>query len=319
MEDTETLKEESPRESTVALSRANTPDIETCCTMNTTLSDVTSSLSSPSRNTETRSSTSRKNKYSYHARTRSDVCFKRCFSSQMPIYPKATDGLPVMTGCARQLRRLLCCAGWCAKRSGVYIYSEESGRSMNLSAKELQLIEQSWLDIENKDELGKEVFKRVLLSNEKIRTIFDLHTCPDDELDQNETFKRHLKSLSLFIGICATSVAVGSERLVSIARRIGEKHVNFRWVTFDAEYWLLIKGIMVDVIASKQRPKEVEKVRSAWNTLLSFVISEIKHSFLCELNSRNTKQRDNQNTKAALMQKLQDEWELLRQHRNSLQ
>ncbi|KHJ41230.1 globin [Trichuris suis] len=252
---------------------------------------------------------------------RSDGLFAYCFPGRMRLYSKAStasDVISPMTGCARQLRRLFFCINWCTKADGAYLYSEVSGRSLNLTARELGLIEQSWMEIDDKEELGREVFRRVLLSNEKIRTVFDLHTCPDDELDQNEIFKRHLKSLSLFLGICATSVSVGSDRLVSIARRIGEKHVNFRWVTFDAEYWLLMKGIMVDVVASKQRAKEAPQIRDAWNKLLSFVIAEIKHSFLCELNNRNTKQGMDSNVKEALMQKLKDEWELLRQSRNSL-
>ncbi|KRX79920.1 Eukaryotic translation initiation factor 3 subunit F, partial [Trichinella sp. T6] len=197
----------------------------------------------------------------------------------------------------RAAQRTLRFCSTCLGNTGIYLYSEKSGRTLNLSVYDKRLIEESWCALRDKDEVAKQIFLRVLTSNEKIRTIFDLHTCPDDELEENSAFQRHVKSLSLFLSICADSLSVSPDRLVSIARSIGEKHVNFRWVSFDAEYWLLMKCAMVEVISSKQRPKISHLVNTAWNSLLSFVIFEIKHSFLEAQKSKNTKSEDDHNTK----------------------
>ncbi|KRX93559.1 hypothetical protein T4E_7394, partial [Trichinella pseudospiralis] len=212
----------------------------------------------------------------------------------------------------RAAQRTLRFCSTCLGNAGIYLYSEKSGRTLNLSVYDKRLIEESWCALRDKEDVAKQIFIRVLTSNEKIRTIFDLHTCPDEELEENGTFQRHVKSLSLFLSICADSLSVSPDRLVSIARSIGEKHVNFRWVSFDAEYWLLMKCAMVDVISSRQRPKIAHLVNNAWNSLLSFVIFEIKHSFLETQKSKNTKNEDDQNTKLVLRQNLESEWELLR-------
>ncbi|KRY69213.1 Eukaryotic translation initiation factor 3 subunit F [Trichinella pseudospiralis] len=169
----------------------------------------------------------------------------------------------------RAAQRTLRFCSTCLGNAGIYLYSEKSGRTLNLSVYDKRLIEESWCALRDKEDVAKQIFIRVLTSNEKIRTIFDLHTCPDEELEENGTFQRHVKSLSLFLSICADSLSVSPDRLVSIARSIGEKHVNFRWVSFDAEYWLLMKCAMVDVISSRQRPKIAHLVNNAWNSLLS--------------------------------------------------
>ncbi|KHJ41229.1 hypothetical protein D918_08679 [Trichuris suis] len=231
---------------------------------------------------------------------------------------KGSDGASCMTGWACRPQRLLCCTkqSTAGKGNSVHIYSEKSERSLDLTNTEVKLIQQSWRNIKNKGEAGKEVLRRLLLTNEAVRVIFDLHNCPPDQFDKNEVFVNHAKALELFLRICAASITVEPERLVSIARRVGERHVYFRRVTFDAAYWLRMKAVMVDVIALKQRPKEALHVAHAWNKLLSFVISEIKNSFMQELNRKNTMPQDKEfsleDAKEKSMQQLKDDWQYLK-------
>ncbi|CDW53557.1 Globin domain containing protein [Trichuris trichiura] len=200
----------------------------------------------------------------------------------------------------------------------VHIYSEKSGRSIDLTASEVKLIQQSWRNVKKKEEAGKMVFKQLLLTNEGVRRIFELHKCPQEQFEKNEIFIEHAKSLELFLRICAASVTVDPDRLVSIARRIGERHVYFRKVTFDAAHWLRMKTVMVDVIMLTQQPKDALQIAHAWNKLLSFVISEIKNSFMHELDRKNRMPKDEnfslQEAKEKSMQLLKDDWEYFKRN-----
>ncbi|CDW53558.1 Globin domain containing protein [Trichuris trichiura] len=170
-------------------------------------------------------------------------------------------------------------------------------RSLNLSPKDVKVIEESWMHIKDKEKLVIEILERLLVSNDGIRKIFNLHECPDDQLCENDAFKRHVKGIEHFLGICVNSIKSQPSRLVNTARSLGEKHFYFGNVVFDAEYWLLMKEVIIDVVASKQRPKKATQV--------------LKDAFLREQRKRNTMRRNDQASMKRLSLRLQNELALI--------
>uniref|UniRef100_A0A8R1HUL1 Globin family profile domain-containing protein n=1 Tax=Caenorhabditis japonica TaxID=281687 RepID=A0A8R1HUL1_CAEJA len=57
---------------------------------------------------------------------------------------------------------------------------------------------------------------------------------------------------------------------------VGRQHGNVRTMSFTAEKWLIFKNVLLELLCKDAN----EKVCATWNKLISFMISEVKDSYL---------------------------------------
>ncbi|VDP19912.1 unnamed protein product, partial [Soboliphyme baturini] len=173
-----------------------------------------------------------------------------------------------------------CCSSSVEDEPPIKIDSYCTNRSFLLSSEDLRRVLSSWKSILHKDVLINRILKNILLSSDNIRQVFRLHMCSVEDLDRHPRFERHCKSLLLFMNIIILKLKTGPNKLIDLTQEVGQKHVSFREVVFDAEYWLTFKRAIHEDEKDRQLTKE------AWNRLMTFLILEIKDAFLKHIQVR---------------------------------
>ncbi len=94
--------------------------------------------------------------------------------------------------------------------------------------------------------------------------------------------------------------------MVDTIRQVGRRHCDPKGVSFGAENWLLWKNSVMAVI----EPYQIRQyTQVAWNSLLSFVISEMKQSFHEEIRSKYSQTLDQSTLSTGIFDNREEEME----------
>ncbi|CAO4379333.1 Protein CBR-GLB-15 [Caenorhabditis briggsae] len=162
----------------------------------------------------------------------------------------------------------------------VYISSKYTSRLFICEQEEVNKMIESYQKIDDKYALFEQMFLTIFLEQEvEMAFSFGLENLNEQQLKVEQKFRTHVGKFQRFITGIIDMLSKGvesSDQIVEILRIVGRQHGNVRTMSFTAEKWLIFKNVLLDLLCKDAN----EKVCGTWNKLISFMISEIKDSYL---------------------------------------
>ncbi|CAI5452299.1 unnamed protein product [Caenorhabditis angaria] len=162
----------------------------------------------------------------------------------------------------------------------VYISSKYTGRLFICEQDDVNKMIDTYQKIDDKYAIYEQMFLTIFLGQEvEMALSFGLENLDEQQLKNEQRFRTHVTKFQRFITGIIDMLSKGvqsSEQIVEILRIVGRQHGNVRTMSFTAEKWLIFKNVLLELLC-----KDVnERVAAAWNKLISFMISEVKDSYL---------------------------------------
>ncbi|PIO60134.1 hypothetical protein TELCIR_18376 [Teladorsagia circumcincta] len=146
----------------------------------------------------------------------------------------------------------------------IFISSSYSGRVFIADQEEVNKICEDYQKLENKYDLFERMFIQLFLEEEiELSVHFGLDKLREDELRKDQRFRTHVGKFQRFFTGIVEMLSKGPEQLSNI-------------VKFLAEKWLIFKNVLLSLLCRDNS----EKSFSTWSKFISFVIYEIKDSYL---------------------------------------
>ncbi|VDL87574.1 unnamed protein product [Nippostrongylus brasiliensis] len=134
--------------------------------------------------------------------------------------------------------------------------------------------------LENKYALFERMFIQLFLEEDiELSVHFGLDNLGEDSLLKDQRFRTHVGKFQRFITGIIEMLSKGPEEaedIVQVLRIVGRQHGNVRTMSFTAEKWLIFKNVLLSLLCRDNS----EKSYSTWSKFISFVIYEIKDSYL---------------------------------------
>ncbi|CAB3396738.1 unnamed protein product [Caenorhabditis bovis] len=162
----------------------------------------------------------------------------------------------------------------------IYISSKHTGRLFICEEEELNKTIESYQRIDDKYALFEKMFLQIFLEKEfEMAAVFGLDNLDETQLRNDQRFRTHVGKFQRFINGIFDMLSKGvksSDEIVEILRIVGRQHGNVRAMSFTAEKWPIFKNVLLELLCKDLN----EKTCATWNKLISFIISEIKDSYL---------------------------------------
>ncbi|CAJ0582400.1 unnamed protein product, partial [Mesorhabditis spiculigera] len=170
----------------------------------------------------------------------------------------------------------------CSKASisdNVYILSSFSGRALLAENEEIDRICEDYSKIADKYGLFEKMFIQLFMDDDfEFAVHFGLEKLTVETLRREQKFRTHVGKFQRFMNSLMDMLSKGAqngEQVVHMLRIIGRQHTNVRSMSFTAEKWLIFKNVMLTLLCP-----EINITYPTWSKLISFVIYEIKDSYL---------------------------------------
>ncbi|WKY09121.1 hypothetical protein Q1695_001909 [Nippostrongylus brasiliensis] len=162
----------------------------------------------------------------------------------------------------------------------VFISSSYSGRAFVADQEEVNRMCEEYQKLENKYALFERMFIQLFLEEDiELSVHFGLDNLGEDSLLKDQRFRTHVGKFQRFITGIIEMLSKGPEEaedIVQVLRIVGRQHGNVRTMSFTAEKWLIFKNVLLSLLCRDNS----EKSYSTWSKFISFVIYEIKDSYL---------------------------------------
>ncbi|CAJ0939516.1 unnamed protein product, partial [Mesorhabditis belari] len=170
----------------------------------------------------------------------------------------------------------------CSKASitdHVFILSSFSGRALLADNDEIDRICEDYSRIPDKYALFEKMFMQLFMDEDfEFAVHFSLVSPTEESLRNEQKFRTHVGKFQRFMNYLMDMLSKGAqngEQIVHMLRIIGRQHTNVRSMSFTAEKWLIFKNAMLSLLCP-----ECDLTYPTWSKLISFVIYEIKDSYL---------------------------------------
>ncbi|XGW05817.1 hypothetical protein V3C99_016293 [Haemonchus contortus] len=162
----------------------------------------------------------------------------------------------------------------------IFISSSYSGRVFVADQEEVNKICEEYQKLENKYDLFERMFIQLFLEEEiELSVHFGLDKLNEQDLRKDQRFRTHVGKFQRFFTGIVEMLSKGPDQLnniVQVLRIVGRQHGNVRTMSFTAEKWLIFKNVLLSLLCRDNS----EKSFSTWSKFISFVIYEIKDSYL---------------------------------------
>ncbi|KFD52494.1 hypothetical protein M513_06691 [Trichuris suis] len=181
---------------------------------------------------------------------------------------------------------------------------KDSGRNGDritcLTKRQRRCILKSWRKVQNKAQLGEEIYIQIFMQKPVLKSLFPFRATPVNELHDNVLFTRQAVIFIDFIDNVVAYVGINNGRLLQeLCTRVGISHALMTRVNFDPEWWYLFANSVLDGMQKFCLPNfSCEPIATyigsqsmlAWRILLKHVVEMMSDAFVKQ---RQAKERTN--------------------------